>query len=589
MHWPFPLPIQAPLANLPRQSVEFTGRLQLGLTLSFSSESSTGNFLSPYLQKACSDDSLVCSIKYANFDEQFLPGKLWAAFTPSNPDKQLADNPILLAELMVACKLMTEKDISSQYTKEDIVKKVQQFLSYEALYQVICFALFENDQLSIFAPENRLFKAWDDARTRVIHDRGVLGKKPNVGSTLLQQGYDFLEMISRLHERLLSTQEMDVLWSDFSAQHSQVGQIYKVLFCAEKTYCLTEQGLINQGRTALDEQQQALTSLLSLVHGISDKDLDAGMWNHHQGRLAYYDGNFTYALQLYANEYPYIDRLSEVNQARLMRNCANVLSDLGYLDQAAILTEKALDIHILVGDTAEIFKSSGRLAEIKARQSCYAEAVRLFTKSWQHQNDDTESSTDNKTAIYLGHSFLLQGSYAEAENWYQQSAVINESFNPYLSMGWSALFLRTGKMNELSLMWNKDMDAINKLSDEKVLPKAVIIAARFIAKQANKVELEDIVNELISARYFIESCYLLPILFSTPSQAQHLIEEIISNLESWHNSSIIFLKAAALDTTTDEYPSANVLLEKLHQATKTNNWQDCLAVFAQIYPFQLLN
>jgi len=430
---------------------------------------------------------------------------------------------------------------------------------------------------------------WQGAVRRVLLERFQSFTKRRTEIPLLRQGFELLHAVAALRDRPAEPDAIRVAWEEYTAHHS-APLAYGLAFWAEATYRLSEVGLMDAARESLTRMENLGRELAAQLPGL-DEDLVAGMWWHHRGRLAYYQGDFPRALDSFAAEWRLLDRLNGASRARLHRNTAGVLTDAGYLDLAEALTRQGLATQAL-NDEPEHFKTLGRLAEIQLRRGDLAGAAETYQRSWEQQADTQRSG---QTLTYRGHVALLAGHPGTAREHYEAAEERdrrqNIHFNPYLCMGQAALALRGGEREELTTMAELYREDFQRLRGIQVLPRAVFHGALFLQDLLAAEDLRAEITLLLDEYYAIEALYLLNLAYPTPESATAPLERITSLLGDWQATVQRFRqrlpRIIPVDTPANGV-TPEVLLPVLRECQRDNHWTPLLPLRARIYPMNLL-
>lgn len=450
--------------------------------------------------------------------------------------------------------------------------------------EALAFALLDDHVR--WDARSRLLDDWRRARRMVLFDRDRLGTvRAPATPDLLAQGYGLLARIDALAQRPATLAALESAWDAFTREHTDPPLALALAFWAEGTYRLSERGELESAAAALARLRQAADDLVRRLPGLAG-ELDGGMWWHHLGRLAYYQGEFDQALTLYAREWRFQKRLDGARQARLARNLASLLNDMGYLEEAETLIRPALDWQAAEHDP-EVFKTLGRLGEIQLRQGRLAEARRALHASREAQSDGRGSQTD----IYLGHAALLAGTLDDAQRHYwdaqdrdRQGGVTS---NPYLCMGEAALALRRQAFEDLELLWEIYGPELRRLRGLKALPVAVLVTARFMAGQADAAELRKWVARLVAANYVGEALYPALLAYPDPA-AMDGLPHIEATLRAWLETCRRMNAQLPLGMAPPPVPTPDNLLDALARCRAENDWEALRPFRPRLYPFNLL-
>ncbi len=588
MKWQCSRELISPLPGLPRRTIPYPSELETRLTLTSDITSQEDDAVIQWLRTLSDDNTLAIKVDRLRwFPEQLPP--------PWHDLRWKVDNvcveQVLKAHILFELRLLSADDLGHQpYLPETLLNQfAQQPDQNNRLREALFFAFF--DKQALFSGKGGM-DHWLKAIRDVVYERGQLVNKRKTGSTLISLGFELLEQVHELRESSRTLNDIETQWQNFEATHGHTLPVAcAIVFWDAAVYTLSEYGEMDSARQCLAKQSQALRALVELLPGLRESDLMAGMWCHHLGRLAYYRGDMSDALKLFGEEWQFHDRLDVTNSSRLYRSCANVLTDMGFLNEAEGLVRKACRAQDNDGEP-ERYKTYGRLAEILARKGKYDEAKTAYEHSWvlQRQITGNEDDLDAQTLVYMGHIHVLLNDFTEAESWYQQAEINeNSGFNPYLCMGRAALFSRNKKRDNLAELWKKYGEAITQLHGVKALPKAVIAMARFNVGLIDKYALLEVFEELQKENYWVEACYFLPVLYPQPLEDEPAIQTIRNRLVDWNRDVKAFCQKTQLtnDLPTIGYPTLLNLLDDLTLATTNQNWQNAIYI-KQVYPFKLL-
>ncbi len=450
--------------------------------------------------------------------------------------------------------------------------------------EALAFALLDNHVR--WDNRSRLLDDWQRARRVVLFDRDRLGAvRAPVAPELLVQGYGLLSCIDALAQEPATVARLESAWDAFTRQYPEPPLALALAFWGEGTYRLSEQGDMQDAALSLERMRQAADALVQRLPGLAG-ELDVGMWWHHLGRLAYYQGKFDEALPLYVREWLFRERLDGVRQARLARNLSSLLNDMGYLQKAEELIQPALDWQVAEHDR-EVFKTWGRLGEIQLRQGHLTEARAALDNSLKAQPDRRGSQTD----IYRGHAALLADDLDAAQGHYQAAQAQDERdgvvSNPYLRMGEAALALRRRAVDDLELLWEIYGPELRHQQGLRALPVAVLVTARFVAAQTDAAELREWVSRLVAASYVGEVLYPASLAYPDPA-AMDLLPRIESTLRTWQKTCQQVSAQLPLGAAPPPVPTPDNLLEALARCRAENDWEALRPFRPGLYPFNLL-
>ncbi len=457
----------------------------------------------------------------------------------------------------------------------------------QRLREAFAFALFEPN--GPWDPDDELLMGWTQAVRATLHQRRPFTQALRPASRWLAWGYRLLEVVSNLRATRPTFTEIETDWHALQPPGDEsLPHMFAVVYWGEGAYRLLECGDTAGAADALDRQTTAAQALIAVLPDLADT-LDGGLWRHHLGQLAYYQGDFPEALRQFQQEWRLqAQRPPTSLRGRLQRSLGNVLTDLGLLASARRLTEAGL-AQQRVRDDPELFKTLGRLAEIQLRQGNYPTARAAYEESWQRQQPDRR---EGRTAVYLGHLALLEDRLAEAETWYQtaeqadreQGIVFN---NPYLVMGRIALAWRRGDRSEIQRLWDFHQNELDTLRDEKVLPAAV--AALTDALDTGNPKLAgQYVERLLENQYLLEALYSLARCVAIPSAVVSWLQRIATSLRAWQAA----LDEAARDIgdlNPDEDGAPGQVAARIEQALAADDWQPLATDLARAFPMNLLD
>lgn len=456
----------------------------------------------------------------------------------------------------------------------------------ERLRQAFAFALFEPS--GPWQRDDEALSGWTQAVRATLHQRRPLAHALRPNSRWLASGYRLLETVSRLRATRPTWAEIEAGWRALQPPNDDpLPHMFAVVYWGEGAYRLIECGDTAGAAEALDRQTAAAAALIALLPDLAEA-LDGGLWRHHLGQLAYYRGDFPEALRQFQQEWRLqAQRPLTGLRGRLQRGLGNVLTDLGLLASARKLTEAGLDQQ-RTNDDPELFKTLGRLGEIRLRQGDYPGARVNYEESWQCQKPDPR---EGRTAIYLGHLALLEDRLAEAGDWYQEAERADKNqdiaFNPYLVMGRIALAWRRDDRSEVRRLWDQHRVPLDALRDEKVLPAAV--AALAAALNARDPELAgQYVERLLDNQYLLEALCPLARCVATPGAVAPWLHRIAIGLRAWQTA----LVEAARDIrelNPDEDGAPGAVAARIEQAVAANRWQPLDACLGHVFPMNLLD
>lgn len=411
----------------------------------------------------------------------------------------------------------------------------------------------------------------------VVAERQPLARvrAPNPG--WLSQGYQLLgPAFDQL--RILGSSDADCLTlRDEFAAGQPVPFAFDMAFWWEAAYCLTERHAYADAERA----QARVTELAGRLEALSG--LVDPLWHHQQGRLHYYAGNHADALAEFLRELLVRDKdLSVV--AMLEREMANVLSDLGCLEAAARFALDSIDHARAQGQTAEQYKSLGRLAEVRLKQGNPAEAEALLNESLLLQKELSGNRAPAQTLTYLGHVALLRGDHETAAARYDEATHIDSegSSAPYLAMGRFSLAARQGNAVAIGELWRIHQAHLTRWHDHPthVLPAtACVLAAQRTLPEAKSL-LPAFARALIDGRYAIEALPAIAAL--SAGQQSPLLQDALALLRRWQQA--LSALPPALKERTGPVKAPAALIDVLHAQSKLDLRGEILA---QTYPMNL--
>jgi tetratricopeptide (TPR) repeat protein len=454
----------------------------------------------------------------------------------------------------------------------------------QRLREAFAFALFEPN--GPWDPNDELLTGWTQAVRAVLYQRRSLPHALHPKSPWLALGYRLLDTVSHLRATRPTLADVEAGWRALQpTDGKRLPWMFAVVYWGEGAYRLSECGDSAGAVAALAEQTAAANALITLLPDLTDA-LDGGLWRHHLGQLAYYRGDFPDALRQFQQEWRLqAQRPVSSLRGRLQRSLSNVLTDLGLLDSARRITEANV-AQQRASDDPELYKTLGRLGEIRIRLGDYPAARAAYEESWDLQ---PASQREGRTAVYLGHLNVLEERLADADAWYQTAEQADRdqgiAFNPYLVMGWIALAQRCGDRSEVLRLWDLHQAPLDALRDEKVLPAAV--AALAAARAASDPNLAgQYVERLLGANYFLEA--LCPLrLAPNPRKVESWLRRIAAALRDWQDA----LNHAARDIADldpKEMGAPGPVAARIEQALKDNDWSPLADDVARAFPMNLL-
>lgn len=574
MHWQIPVTVAAPFAH-PALSAA-------GLSLPGGISAGRCRFTLAAAGPTAGDPALSCALAATGFAVSFdtpaapLPAP-WQTLT-SRPD-DAALTRARTAETVLALGLIPAPK-RKPADAQDAAQKVQHLDALPVcVAEGLAFGLLDG-RLPL-DPQHTLLGQWQTAIHACVHGRSdeALPRRDG-GSALLAGLRALLEALETRRSTAAGLADWQAGWRAL-APDCPAPAACGLVYWSEATYRLSEHGDFDAAAAALAEQQQHAEALGRQLPGLGEA-LDTGLWRHHLGRLAYYDGRFAEALELYAAEWRYRETLDPVRRARLYRHVANLLSDLGELVAAEQLAVDAIALLRQHGDP-EIFKALGRLGEIRLRRGDAAGAQAAFAESQQQAGDSAQ------TAVYRGHAALIGGDMDAAAAAYDQAERLAGGDNPYLWMGRAALYVAAGERERLAELRELTADDFAALRGAGVLPAAVFASAcaRACLPEA-EAALDAACERLQAANYRIETLYPLAQRHARPSGATTALAAIEAGLAQWQSAVGQFLAVTGLPAQSEDSPTPARLHSALAACRAADDWQPLAALRRRIHPFSLL-
>lgn len=402
-------------------------------------------------------------------------------------------------------------------------------LDEDSLGQMLALALLrETQDIFDFAS---VCPNWPADVSLVIAERQPLARQRAPDPVWLELGYRMLgSAFEQLRGLGASFDDCLAVYEDF-ANSQQVPAAFDMAFWWEAAYCLTE-------RHAYPDAERAQALVAELASALEARSgLVDPLWHHQQGRLHYYAGNHADALAEYLRELRvHGDDLNV--QAMLEREIANVLSDLACLDAASRFAESSITHARAQGQRSELYKSLGRLGEIRVKQGDFTTAENLHAESLSIQGKLGGNRAPAQTLTYLGHLALMRGILDQAADRYADAARhdVDGSSAPYLTMGRFALAARQGNAVELDQLWSAHraqiMDWCKHLTH--VLPAAACTLAAATTLEPARDALPAMARALLDSRYAIEA---LPLLAKLPEgKRKPLLQDAMALLNRWQKA-----------------------------------------------------
>lgn len=586
MKWRIVRTLRAPATALPIQNRTWPCVLALGRPLFALQPAPAEDEVSRTLGKMLDEPAL--SVRWeGNPAWENLPPPPWLGYLNDEDLAALIGNDLGDGEIAFALRLLPVGEWRRRQPLNG--KEVRAALLAggplpQRLREAFAFALFEPN--GPWDPNDELLTGWTQAVRAVLHQRRSLPHALHPKSPWLALGYRLLDTVSHLRATRPKLADVEAGWQALQPPDDQrLPCMFAVVYWGEGAYRLSECGDSAGAAAALAEQTAAADSLTQLLPDLTDA-LDGGLWRHHLGQLAYYRGDFPEALRQFQQEWRLqAQRPVSSLQGRLQRSLSNVLTDLGLLDSARRITEANV-AQQRASDDPELYKTLGRLGEIRIRLGDYPAARAAYEESWDLQ---PASQREGRTAVYLGHLHVLEERLDEADAWYQTAEQADRdqgiAFNPYLVMGRIALAQRCGDRNEIQRLWDLHQGELGALRDEKVLPAAVVALAA--ARAASDPNLAgQYVERLLDANYFLEA--LCPLrLASNPRKVESWLRRIAAALQDWQSA----LEDAARDIADLDPHEAGApgrVAARIERALKDNNWSPLADDVARAFPMNLL-
>ena len=434
-----------------------------------------------------------------------------------------------------------------------------------------------------------LAQSWNVDVRRILVDREPVTRARRPIQPLFRLGYTMLQLVTDLRSRAHSFEDYS------SALTKTVGfpLAFEHAVWWDAVYRLSEIGREADAGKALDRLKEITDRLNSLVPGLQD-DVIGSIWLH-QGRLAYYRGDFAESLEQLGKEWRLQVKQAGHPSARIRRLFANVLCDTGHLAAARELAWEA-SRHQVQNDEPEDYKSIGRLAEIFLRSGDTGAARRYYRMSWKKQQEyavTTGKPLTGQTPTYLGHTALLRGELDEAERWYLRAERLERKcggdFNPYTLMGRVAVASRRGDDDGVARLVDPHLDRLESLLGAQVLPAAVVAIGRVRAGLLDAVELEGTTRRLIEEKYFVEALGPLSLATSRPSEATDDIKRILDGLGGWKKAlTRISEETARLATPQPEDLTPDMVRQSITRAIEDDSWRAVTGLLPRIVPMNLI-
>jgi tetratricopeptide (TPR) repeat protein len=402
-------------------------------------------------------------------------------------------------------------------------------LPQESLGQVLALALLRADE-KVF-DFTSVCPQWPADVTRVTAERRALADEREPAASWLRAGYALIgDTFHLLRSQGTTIDDCEVVLADFAARFD-TPTAFEMAFWWEATYCLTER----HSYAAAEEAQLRVARLATSLEAITG--LVDPLWHHQQGRLYYYAGNHEAALAEFLREFKSRgDDLAVI--AMLEREMANVLCDLTCLEAAAKFAESSVAHAREQGQKAELYKSLGRLAEIRVKQGKLKQARTFHEESLTIQERLGDNRAPAQTMTYLGHVALLQSDFDTAAVWYDKADAKDRegSSAPYLAMGRFALAFQQGNAVGLDQLWHAKSHeiAVWAAHPTHALPAAVCVLAASRRSSEARAMLSEMVRALVDRRYPVEAIRMAMELVE--EERSPLLRDAISILNGWQKA-----------------------------------------------------
>jgi tetratricopeptide (TPR) repeat protein len=402
-------------------------------------------------------------------------------------------------------------------------------LPQESLGQVLALALLRADE-EIFDFAS-VCPQWPADVTRVTAERRTLADEREPAPYWLRAGYALIgDTFQLLRSQGTTIDDCEIVMADLAARFVTPAA-FEMAFWWEAAYCLTERHSYAAAEEAQLRVARLATSLEELT-GLVDQ-----LWHHQQGRIYYYAGNHESALAEFLREFKSRgDDLTVI--AMLEREMANVLSDLTCFEAAAKFAESSVAHAREQGQKAELYKSLGRLAEIRVKQGKLEQARKFHEESLAIQERLGDNRAPAQTMTYLGHVALLQRDFDAATAWYDKADAKDRegSSAPYLAMGRFALAFHVGNAVGLDQLWHTNSREIAAWATHPthVLPAAVCVLAASRRSLEARAMLPELIRALVESRYPVEAMRAAAEL--AEEERGPLVRDAISILHGWQKA-----------------------------------------------------
>ncbi len=442
----------------------------------------------------------------------------------------------------------------------------------------------------VFAPSLRdLARSWNVDVRRVLVDREPVIRARRPTQPLFRLGYTMLQLVTDMRSHAHSFED----YRSALTRTTAFPLAFEHAVWWDAVYRLSEIGQETDAAKALDRLKDITDQLNSLVPGLQD-EVVGSIWLH-QGRLAYYRGDFAESLEQLGKEWRLQVKQAGHPSARIRRLFANVLCDTGHFAAARELAWGASRYQVQ-NDEPEDYKSLGRLAEIFLRSGDTTSARRYYRMSWKKQQEHAGAvgkPLTGQTPTYLGHTALLRGELDEAERCYLWAGRLDrkcgDGFNPYTLMGRVAVANRRGDADGVARLVDPHLEGLKELKGAQVLPAAVIDIGRFRAGLLDAAELEGTTRRLIGEMYFVEALGPLSLVASRPSKAMDNITRILDGLGGWGKAlARIPEETARLATLQPEDLAPDMVRQFITRALEDDSWNAVRGLLPRIVPINLI-
>lgn len=368
---------------------------------------------------------------------------------------------------------------------------------------------------------HRIAPTWTHDAIAAMVERQKNVRRRNPPHPWLTAGY---RLIAEYFPKLKQTKtlaEAEALWRQFETE-AQPPAALAVAYWWEAAWSLSEAGNIPDASHAAKLSVKRLGELAP-----SGRHPDS-RWQHQQGRIAYYQGNFPRALEILTTNWLQLSR-DPLAQAAVARDLANLLSDMGELTAAKTLAETSLRAAEDQGQSEELLKTHGRLAEIALKQGDWDTARHHLEAAMPLATTPQEKA---RIFTYSGHLAILTQEWDAAQTAYDNAAALQPE-NLYRLMGQFALAAWRGNTAQLAQAWEQHATYLTAQYDHPthILPAAVCLLAAASAIDAAKTALPEAAAALIRHRFVWET---LPFLVALPAEeSSPLWPKLQATAQSW--------------------------------------------------------